>query len=57
MLALQDIHGGSSGAAPVEDRRRRRAADIEGAVIARIRGTGVYALLDRRNLLSRVTRL
>ncbi len=37
--------------------RRRSAADIEEAVVARIRRTGVYALLDQRNLLSRVTRL
>jgi hypothetical protein len=45
-----------TAAAPAED-RRLSAADIEGAVIARIRRTGVYALLDWRNLLSHVTRL
>ena len=45
-----------AAAAPAED-RRRSAADIWEAVRARIQRTGVYALLERHNLLSRGTRL
>ena len=44
MGELQDTHGGSSGGEPETE-------------LLRIRRTGVYALLDERILLSRVTRL
>ena len=44
MVELQDTHGGSSGGGSETELRR-------------IRRTGVYALMDERILLSRVTRL